>query len=126
MKVKPEWVSRFQSEAIAHLEMMTAAIPTLMQTGSSLEPLAKEQDGDYQILRQCFIKAHSIKGTAAMLKLIDIATLAAELEIMWSGLLQDATRREAALYQQAAVKIADLLGLLVAIEPDEDTTLPIK
>jgi chemotaxis protein histidine kinase CheA len=111
MKLKAEWVTRFQSETIAQLKVMWELMLTL--DGDETGPVAEVQ---MQAMRQLFIKAHSIKGTAGMLALPDIANIAASLEELWDTALHNPARPDAVLKKQASVLTTELAALVAAIK----------
>lgn len=117
MKVKPEWVVRFKAEAAAHLESSQTLIEKLNQKRTGKKTKLADQ-----LLRQLFIKAHSIKGTASMLGQNQIVGQAAELEALWNEALNDPNQRSGALYSKAATLTSGLSTLVAAIEPAEENS----
>ena len=117
MKVKPEWVVRFKAEAAVHLESSQTLIEKLNQKRTGKKTKLADQ-----LLRQLFIKAHSIKGTASMLGQNQIVGQAAELEALWNEALNDPNQRSGALYSKAANLTRGLSTLVAAIEPPAENT----
>src|SRR6476469_4776229 len=115
MKVKPEWVVRFKAEATAHLEVMQTLMDTLNRKRTGKKTKAADQ-----LVRELFIKAHSIKGTASMLGQNEIAGQAAELEALWNMALNDATQRNLTLYSRAAILTSELARLVAAVDSSEE------
>ncbi len=115
MKVKPEWFKRFRAESTVHLDEMTLLLNTLGE-----EPPGSEQvKPNSEKLRQLFIRAHSIKGTAGMLGLMEIASQAAELEALWNEVYYEPTRLSPELQMRATAITADLARLVNALNSAE-------
>jgi chemotaxis protein histidine kinase CheA len=115
MKVKPEWVVRFKAEATAHLKLSQSLIEKLKQKRTGKKSKLADQ-----LIRQLFIKAHSIKGTASMLGQNHIAEQAAELEALWNEALNDPNQRNVDFYSRAATLVGELANLVGTIETIED------
>ena len=110
MKVKAEWVRRFKQEATDHLEAAEPLLVRLEGSGELEETLKAET------LRQLFIKAHNIKGTASMIALNEVATAAAALETRWGEAWLEPARYDLSSQKQARQELSGLAGLVAAIE----------
>ena len=110
MKIKPEWLIRFRQEATNHLQ-------EAQQIMSDWEAQPPEEIEIPRKLRQLFIKAHSIKGTASMMNLTAITQVAFELETLWGEVLLDPTHYDTSQKELARDRVTQLTRLVEAIQP---------
>lgn len=116
MNVKPQWVKQFRQEASNHLHEMRATMGALQWQRRGL-PLSEEAaETEDKHLRQLFLNAHSVKGTAGMLGMDAIVAVAAELETLWGEVLLNPALLSLALRSRAETRLVELAVLVNAIE----------
>lgn len=76
---RPEWLARFREEAIAHLAEISLGLEKLPPRLGQSES-AEERQAQYWAVRELYRQAHTIKGSAGMVGLSEIAEQAGQLE----------------------------------------------
>ncbi|HEX2916808.1 MAG TPA: Hpt domain-containing protein [Chloroflexia bacterium] len=126
MKLKTEWFIRFQQEARTHLGEIDEALKKLDWKREGQARSAEEKEAEASQIKPLFVKAHNIKGTAAMLGLEELAAKAMELETLWWEAVENPDCLNESLRAKAEADLIELNRMVEAIQPSEvNSTNPI-
>jgi chemotaxis protein histidine kinase CheA len=109
--IRPEWVARFKQEAEVHLVQITKGLqllPPVLGQALTTEETAKEQ----YALRELFRHAHSVKGSARMIGLAEVAEKASLLEEILGQAYLEPTHFVSLLRTNVQQQVDFLMGLI--------------
>lgn len=109
--IRPEWLARFKVDALAHLAEINhkfILLPAELGQTTSREETEAEQQALYEIYR----RSHSIKGSASMVGLTEIANKARRLEELLKRAYEAPARFDSEQRTSATRQLEELRELL--------------
>lgn len=120
MRGQQDWIARYKHEAAKHLTNMRERLDNIVKNGVDMTVpshamLDKPRiDGD-ENLKELYRLAHTLKGSAGMVGLLEVEVVAEQLEELLGGVYYDPSSYDATIPSKVVVGMSRIEALLAIV-----------
>lgn len=112
--IRPEWLARFKEDARVHLNEISGKLAALpLELGQTTTSTKEKTEAEQQIRHEIYRRAHSMKGSASMVGLTEIANKARQLEELLKKAYEEPAEFDSSQRSSAEQLLEGLRQLLI-------------